>query len=360
MSDAWAIARYQAIAATIATSPPRGQRGLLLALLAARSWPGPDGEPFSASAETLRVWARRYGQGGLDALTDAPYARRGIQALTEEEVAVFCALKREVPARSLDRLIRIAEDLELVEQGRARRSTVHRALQTQQLTARKANPKPRDVLDRYQADFPNEIWQSDMLQGPWLPGPKKPRKMRKSWLAAPAVLWREEVRLRLEGTQQEAHAPGKLGGSRVRRTLLNDARWAVWAVREPHSARAGYGIASARRSAPTPQKKKLRRTKQTHYALTAPLPSRIPRDSISLKAPFNQEHNPMARRQTPLWVFGGEAMTQVSAHGREFGLEGTVIFSGRDQAPRAAHQAAKMGGRARVAPDQGGKNLSSP
>ncbi len=59
---------------------------------------------------------------------------------------------------------------------------MHRALQTQQLSARKARPKPRDVLDRYQADFPNEIWQSDMLQGPWLPDPRKPRKMRKSWL----------------------------------------------------------------------------------------------------------------------------------------------------------------------------------
>ena len=184
VSDPWAIARYQAIAAYIATSPPRGQRGPLLALLAARTWTGPDGEPFTVSAETLRVWARRYRLGGLSALADAPYARRGLQALTEEEVAAFCALKREVPARSLDRLIRIAEDLTLVERGKARRSTVHRALQTQQLSARKASPKPRDVLDRYQADFPNEIWQSDMLQGPWLPDPRKPKKMRKSWLYA--------------------------------------------------------------------------------------------------------------------------------------------------------------------------------
>ena len=55
MSDPWAIARYQAIAAYIATSPPRGQRGPLLALLADRVWTGPDGEPFTVSAETLRV-----------------------------------------------------------------------------------------------------------------------------------------------------------------------------------------------------------------------------------------------------------------------------------------------------------------
>lgn len=182
MSDPWAIARYQAIAAYIAAPPDRGRRRAVLEQLAARSWPGPDGEPFLASAETLRVWVRRYRKGGLDALADAPMPRRGIAVLTEAEIATFCALKREVPARSLDRLIRIAESLKLIEPGKARRSTVHRALQAQQLSARKARPAPRDDLDRFEADAPNEMWQSDMLAGPWLPDPKNPKKTRRAWL----------------------------------------------------------------------------------------------------------------------------------------------------------------------------------
>lgn len=33
-------------------------------------------------------------------------------------------------------------------------------------------------------DFPNEMWQSDMLQGPWLPDPRRPKKARRSWLYA--------------------------------------------------------------------------------------------------------------------------------------------------------------------------------
>lgn len=184
MSTPWALARYQAIAAYIATNPLRGQRGPLLAQLAGRSWPGPEGEPFQVGAETLRTWVRRYRKAGLSGLEDAPQPVRGIQALTDDEIALFCGMKREVPSRSLDRLIRIAEDLELVEKDKVRRSTLHRALALHDLSARRARPVRRDDLDRFEADFPNEMWQSDMLQGPWLPDPRRPKKMRRSWLYA--------------------------------------------------------------------------------------------------------------------------------------------------------------------------------
>ena len=55
MSDVWALARYQVIAAYVALVPKRGERRALLEQLAARSWQGPDGEMFVVSAETL-LW----------------------------------------------------------------------------------------------------------------------------------------------------------------------------------------------------------------------------------------------------------------------------------------------------------------
>jgi transposase InsO family protein len=181
--DPWALARYQAIAAYVALVPPRGGRRPLLEQLAARSWPGPDGEPFTASAETLRAWVRRYRTGGLDALSDAVPVPTGVQALTAEEVQLFCALKREVPARSLDRLIEIAEAMELIAPGKARRSTVHRALQAEDLSARRpSRAPPREDLDRFEAAFPNELWQSDMLEGPLLPDPTRRGGQRRAYL----------------------------------------------------------------------------------------------------------------------------------------------------------------------------------
>ena len=182
MSDPWALARYQAIAAYIALVPKRGERRALLEQLAARSWTGPNGEAFTVSAETLRVWARRYRTGGLEGLRDAPPARPGIQALTDEEVALFCGLKREVSARSLDRLIQIAESMQLIEVGKARRSTVHRALRAEHLSARRPKAASTEDLDRFEAGFPNEVWQSDMLEGPLLPDPDKKGGHRRAWL----------------------------------------------------------------------------------------------------------------------------------------------------------------------------------
>jgi len=183
-TDPWALARYQAIAAYVALVPPRGERRALLEALAARSWPGPGGEAFTASAETLRAWARRYLNGGIEALADArpaPVARR---ALTAEEAAIFCDLKRQVPARSLDRLVEIAEETGLVAPGKARRSTVHRVLRAEDLSARKPRERPADDLDRFEASFPNELWQSDMLEGPRLRDPARGGERRKAWLYA--------------------------------------------------------------------------------------------------------------------------------------------------------------------------------
>lgn len=182
MSDPWALARYLVISAYIAAPPPRGRRRAVLEQLAGRSWPGPTGEPFTVSAETIRVWVRRYRTGGVDALADAPRPSRGVTVLTEDEVAKLCALKQQVPERSLDRLIRIAEDLKLLEPGKARRSTVHRALVAHALSGRRLKVPDTEDLDRYEADFPNEVWQSDMLEGPWLPDPERPGKVRRSWL----------------------------------------------------------------------------------------------------------------------------------------------------------------------------------
>ncbi len=179
-----ALLRFQAISAYITQEPPRGKRRAVLEKLAEKTWLLPDGRPVSFSAETLRSWVRRYRDGGLDALEDKARPSRGVQALTEEQVELFCTLKREVPERSLDRLLLIAEDLKLVAPGSVSRSTLHRALQARGLSGR---PKPAvsdTDLDRFEAEAPNDLWQSDLLVGPWLPDPGKPGKRRRAVLYA--------------------------------------------------------------------------------------------------------------------------------------------------------------------------------
>jgi putative transposase len=181
---AQALARYMVISAYLALAPPRGQRRAVLEQLAAKIWEDADGQPLHVTAETLRVWVRRYRRGGLAALEDKPRPSRGIVSLTDEQIELACRLKREVPERSLDRLIRIMEEMKRIEPGSVRRSTLHRALQREGLSARQCRVPDRDDLDRFEAATPNDLWQSDMLVGPWLPDPERPGKSRRAHLYA--------------------------------------------------------------------------------------------------------------------------------------------------------------------------------
>ncbi len=179
-----ALCRYQVISAYLAIDPPRGRREALRQKLAAKLWRDPDGQPMQVAAETIRVWVRRYREGGFAALMDKPRARPGVQTLSPEIVERLGALEREVPERSLDRLLRIVEETGQVEPGRVTRSTLHRVLQAAGISGRPPAASDDDDLDRFESDAPNALWQSDLLKGPWLPDPDKPGKMRRAHLYA--------------------------------------------------------------------------------------------------------------------------------------------------------------------------------
>lgn len=179
-----ALCRYQAISAYLALDPPRGQRRQLLEHLSAKEWRGPDGAPLRPSAETLRSWVRRYRRGGLDGLKDKPRPRRGVKVLSPEEVDLVVALKKEVPERSLDRIIRMVESKGILEAGKVRRTTLHRVLQEHGVSARPGSDSAGKDLDRFEADAPNDLWHSDGRTGPWLPDPERRGKMRQTNLFA--------------------------------------------------------------------------------------------------------------------------------------------------------------------------------
>ncbi len=118
-----ALLRYQVISPYLALQPPRGKRKALLEQLAQKVWTDQQGQPLQVAAETIRVWLRRYRRGGLSALRDKARPRRGTKVLTAEQCELLCALKREVPERSIERVIQIAEQMCLVPvKGRGVRS----------------------------------------------------------------------------------------------------------------------------------------------------------------------------------------------------------------------------------------------
>jgi transposase len=174
-----ALARYEVVGRYLSAKPKRGIKKKLMEELAAETWVGADGGLFKVEAETIRAWVRRYRRGGLQGLMDKERSSRGTRVLTEEQCTLICTLKEEVPERSLDRIIKIAEEMELVAPDVLKRSTVHRVLQAKGLSKRALKTPDKDDLDRFEAAHPNDIWQSDLLKGPWLPDPNRPGKVRR-------------------------------------------------------------------------------------------------------------------------------------------------------------------------------------
>ena len=178
-----ALLRFQAVSAYLAIDPPRGQRHVLREQLAAKTWTLPDGRTMTFAAETLRGWIRAYQREGLDGLEDASRVDIGVRVLTPEQIELVCGLKRQVPERSIDRVIEIAEELNKVPEGLLKRSTVHRVLSSQGLSKRPKGKAATDDLDRFEAAWPNDLWQSDMRTGPYLPDPSRPGKRKQTWLS---------------------------------------------------------------------------------------------------------------------------------------------------------------------------------
>lgn len=176
--------RYQVISAFLALDPPRGRRRRLLEELAGKTWRTEAGEVFMVATETIRVWVSRYRRGGLAALEDKPRPHRGVAVLDPEQQQRLVALKQEVPERSLDRMLKIVERMKLLDGGVPSRSTLHRVLQEAGVSGRPPPPTSDTDLDRFEADFPGELWQSDLLQGPWLPDPQRPDRTRRAVLYA--------------------------------------------------------------------------------------------------------------------------------------------------------------------------------
>ena len=122
------------------------------------------------TVDTLLDWALRYRRGGFEAL--APQARqdRGQSRTISPQLAdLIERLKRENPHRTGTTLLR---ELALLSgQGTAglSASTLYRFLKQRGLSERQLLAPP--AHKKFEAEHTNQIWQSDMLYGPYVQRP---------------------------------------------------------------------------------------------------------------------------------------------------------------------------------------------
>ena len=177
-----ALFRYGLIAPLVLETLPRGELTRRAQQIAARLYDIPCSTRRQVSVDTLLEWTLRYRRDGFAALAPKPRQDRGqMRAISPEVAALIERLKRENPHRTGTALLR---DLAPSQPDAALSpATLYRFLRARGLTPRQLllEQAAASSHKKYEAERANQIWQSDMLFGPWVrrPGPAPhPGKMQ--------------------------------------------------------------------------------------------------------------------------------------------------------------------------------------
>jgi putative transposase len=166
-SEKIALFRYGLIAALVLEILPRGELSRRAQEIASRQYEIPCSKRSSVCVDTLLQWAARYRQDGFEALAPHPRQDRGKSRVITPQIAdLIERLKRENPYRTGATLLR---ELALSSEQNAPEvsaSTLYRFLKQHGLTERQLLTP--EAHKKFQAEFSNDIWQSDMLFGPYV------------------------------------------------------------------------------------------------------------------------------------------------------------------------------------------------
>jgi putative transposase len=165
-----ALFRYGLIAPLVLEALPRGELTRRAEEIASRQYDIPDSKRRTLSVDTLLDWALRYRNGGFEALAPKPRQDRGqSRTITPQLASLIERLKRENPHRTGMTLLRelalsSGHDEPPVSASTLYRFLKERGLSERQLLAPHAHKK-------FEAELSNQIWQADMLFGPWVQRP---------------------------------------------------------------------------------------------------------------------------------------------------------------------------------------------
>jgi putative transposase len=167
-----ALFRYGLIAPLILETLPRGELTRRAQEIAARAYDIPHSTRRTVSIDTLLDWALRYRRNGLDGLTPQPRQDRGQARVVDPQTAALIErLKRESPHRTGTSLLRQLASAQGQEQAPLSASTLYRFLRQRGLTTPQLLAEPGTARKKFEAQYANQIWQSDMLFGPWVARP---------------------------------------------------------------------------------------------------------------------------------------------------------------------------------------------
>lgn len=160
----------------------RGDAEKLIRRKSEQTWDIPHSNRTRIAASTIRNWVKRYRKSGnqLSSLYPSGRSDQGkSRKVDDETILAIVKMKQEKPSLPVTDLIKELQQKELITPGiTLYPSTVYRILQKEGVGRKAAGKIDRR---RFEAEYPNDIWQSDVLHGPMV---EVDGKMRKSYLIA--------------------------------------------------------------------------------------------------------------------------------------------------------------------------------
>jgi putative transposase len=152
----------------VAHSLGRGEKERLLREKAERQWVIPYSRRTRISGSTMATWIRQYLRSGgkLESLYPQGRGDRGQSRVLDEEVAEMLGkLRQELPRVPVRVLIEEMQRRKIIDPwARISATTVYRFLKAKGLWEG-ASGTPKDRR-RFEAELPNDLWQSDLMYGP--------------------------------------------------------------------------------------------------------------------------------------------------------------------------------------------------
>ena len=144
----------------------RSEKSRLMQDKCERKWQIPFSQKTRISKETIRHWIRLYKSDGLASLIPKDRSDQGrSRAMDDDTCNALIVLRKEMPAATVPHLIDQMNRRKLVTPGTVLSSTtVYRFLHGHDLmNLTRALPVDRR---RFEAELPNDLWQSDVMHGP--------------------------------------------------------------------------------------------------------------------------------------------------------------------------------------------------
>jgi transposase len=128
---------------------------------------------YAVSERTVKRYLERYRKGGYKGLYPIKRTKRAKSgAITDQIIDMAVMLRREVPSRSIETIIKILEMEEVVTEGELKRTTLQENLAKRGYSARQMkmySTSPEVATRRFSKKRRMHLVHSDIKYGPYLP-----------------------------------------------------------------------------------------------------------------------------------------------------------------------------------------------